>query len=162
MTLTPYELLQGDKKIISVQTGGFPEKLSVKIPPGITPGKKIRIPGKGTQGPGGRGDLYLRINIDLPPDFSFENGKLVYQKYVPFSTACLGGTVQVPSIEGGHLKLKVPAGIRCGQKLRLKGKGLPGRQGGRDDMYVKIMVDVPKSLTGEQKRLIEELKREGL
>ena len=161
MTLTPYELLQGDKKIISIQTGGFPEKLSVRIPPGITQGKKIRIPGKGAQGPGGRGDLYLRINIELPPGFHFEAGKVVYDQFVPFSTACLGGQVEVPSLEGGHLKLKVPAGIRCGQKLRLKGKGLPGAKG-REDMYVKIMVDVPKRLSKDQKKAVEELKRLGL
>ena len=161
MTLTPYELLQGDKKIISIQTGGFPEKLSVRIPPGITQGKKIRIPGKGAQGPGGRGDLYLRINIELPPGFHFEDGKLVCDRYVPFSTACLGGQVEVPSLEGGSIKVKVPGGIRCGQKLRLKGKGLPGANG-RDDMYVKVLVDVPKRLSKEQKRLVEELRGKGL
>ena len=161
--VTPQEVLNGDKKIIALQTGGFPEKISVKIPKGIEQGKKIRVPAKGVQGPGGRGDLYLRINITLPQGFYFDkDGKLVYDKFIKFSEACLGTKVEVPSIDGGKLKLKVPPGIRCGQKMRLRGKGLPGPGGTRKDLYVKIMIDVPKSLNAEQKKVVEELKKVGL
>jgi len=161
--VTPYEVIHGDKKIISLQTGGFPEKISVKIPKGITRGKKIRVPGKGTQGPGGRGDLYLRINISLPPGFYFDqDGNVIYDRYITFSEACLGTTVEIPGLDGSSLKLKIPAGIKCGQKMRLKGKGLPGPRGGKHDLFARIMVHVPKKLSKEQKRLVEELKKAGL
>lgn len=161
--VTPQEVINGDKKIISLQTGGFPEKISVTIPKGIGQGKKIRVPGKGVQGPGGRGDLYLRVNISLPPGFYFDkDGNLVHDKYIRFSEACLGTKVDVPGIDGTTLKLKIPAGTRCGQKMRLRGKGLPSGTGARNDLFVRVLVDVPKSLTKEQRRVIEELKKAGL
>ncbi len=161
--VTPQEVINGDKKIISLQTGGYPEKISVTIPKGIRQGQKIRVPGKGVKGPGGRGDLYLRVNISLPYGFYFDqDGKLIYDKFIKFSEACLGTKTEVPSLEGGTLKLKVPAGIRCGQKMRLKGKGLPEKGGVRQDLYVRIMIDVPKSLTQDQKKAVEELKKVGL
>ncbi len=161
--VTPQEVINGDKKIIALQTGGFPEKISVKIPKGIEEGKKIRVPGKGVQGPGGRGDLYLKIHITLPPGFYFDkDGNLVYDKFIKFSEACLGTKVEVPGIDGTTLKLKIPAGTRCGQKMRLRGKGLPTSGGSRNDLYVRVMVDVPKSLNAEQKKAVKELKRLGL
>ncbi len=161
--VTPYEVIHGDKKIISLQTGGFPEKISVTIPRGITQGKKIRVPGKGTSGPGGRGDLYLRINISLPPGFYFgREGHVTYERFITFSQACLGTSIEVPGLDGSTLKLKVPAGTRCGQKMRLRGKGLPGPGGKTQDLYVKIMIHVPGKLTKRQRKLVEELQKEGL
>ncbi len=161
--VTPQEVINGDKKVISIQTGGFQEKISVTIPKGIENGKKIRIPGKGTQGPGGRGDLYLRINISLPPGFYYDSdGNIIYDKYISFSDACLGTKVDVPGLDGSMLKLKVPAGIKCGQKMRLRGKGLPKMSGGQGDLFVKVLIDVPKKLTSEQKKIVSELKKVGL
>ena len=161
--VTAQEVINGDKKIISLQTGGFPEKISVKIPKGIEHGKKIRVPGKGVQGPGGRGDLYLRINITLPPGFYFDkDGSLVYDKFIRFSEACLGTRVDVPGIDGKTLKLKIPAGTRCGQKMRLRAKGLPTSGGTRKDLFVRVMVDIPKALSAEQKKLVKELQKVGL
>ncbi len=161
--VTPYEVIHGDKKIISLQTGGFPEKISVTIPKGIANGKKIRVPGKGTQGPGGRGDLYLKINISLPPGFYFDkDGNVIYDRFITFSQACLGTSVEIPGLDGSNLKLKIPPGIRCGQKMRLKGKGLPGPRGGNHDLFVRVMVHVPKKLSKEQKKLVEELQKVGL
>ena len=161
--VTPQEVLNGDKKIISLQTGGFPEKISVKIPRGIPNGKKIRVPGKGVQGPGGRGDLYLRINISLPPGFYFDrDGNLVYDKFIRYSEACLGTRTDIPGIDGRALKLKIPAGTKCGQKMRLRGKGLPTSSEARKDLFVRIMVDVPKRLSNDQKKAVEGLKKAGL
>lgn len=161
--VTPHEVLNGDKKIISLQTGGFPEKISVTIPRGITRGKRIRIPGKGTQGPGGRGDLYLKINISLPPGFHFDKtGNVVYDRYITFSQACLGTRVEIPGVDGNSLTLNIPAGIKCGQKMRLKGKGLPGPSGAKHDLFVKIMVHVPKKLSKEQKQAVEKLQKLGM
>ena len=161
--VTPQEVFNGDKKIISLQTGGFPEKISVTIPRGITRGKKIRVPGKGTQGPGGRGDLYLRINISLPPGFHFDRrGNVIYDRFITFSQACMGTRVEVPGLDGSSLTLKIPAGTKCGQKMRLKGKGLPGPRGGKHDLFVKIMIHVPKKLSKEQKQAVENLQKLGM
>jgi curved DNA-binding protein len=129
---------------------------------GIGHGKRIRVPGKGTQGPGGRGDLYLKINISLPPGFHFDqNGDIIYDKFISYSQACFGASVDIPGLDGGNLKLKVPPGTRCGQKMRLKGRGLPDSKGMRD-LFVRIMVDIPKHLTAEQKRIVKELQKAGL
>ncbi len=162
MTLTPKELVDGGKKIISLQTGGTQEKISVNIPRGITEGKKIRVSGKGTPGPGGRGDLYLRIHVAAGPGFRVKGSDVETDLFIPFSAACLGTKAEVPTIDGKNVKLKIPAGTRCGQKMRLKGKGLPTTAGGRGDQYVKVMVDVPGKLKREQKKLIKALKEAGL
>jgi len=162
MTLTPKELLDGGKKIISLQTGGTREKISVNIPKGITHGKKIRVAGKGTPGPGGRGDLYLRINVAAGPGFRVKGSNVEADLFIPFSAACLGTKTEVPTIDGKNVKLKIPAGTRCGQKMRLKGKGLPKSAGGRGDLYVNVLVDVPGKLSREQKKLIKALKEAGL
>ena len=162
MTLTPRELLEGGKKIISLQTGGVQEKISVNIPKGITEGKKIRVAGKGTPGPGGRGDLYLRIHVAAGPGFRVKGNDVETDLFIPFSEACLGTKAQVQTIDGGSVKLKIPAGTRCGQKMRLKNKGLPTSTGGRGDHYVRVMVDVPGKLNREQKKLIKALKEAGL
>ncbi len=162
LTLTPKELLEGGKKIISLQTGGTQEKISVNIPKGITDGKKIRVTGKGTPGPGGRGDLYLRIHVAAGPGFKVNGSNVETDIFIPFSAACLGTKAEVPTVDGKNVKLKIPAGTRCGQKMRLKGKGLPTPAGGRGDQFVRIMVDVPGKLNREQKKLVKALKDAGL
>lgn len=162
LAVTPDEVFSGDKKSIAFQTGGFQEKIAVTIPKGIGNGKKIRVPGKGAPGPGGRGDLYLKINIVAPPGFTVKENEVEYEQHVSFSDACLGTKVEVPCIDGSRVKLKVPAGVRCGQRFRLKGRGLPDTGGSRHDQYVKIMVSVPEKLSREQKKLIKQLKDMGL
>lgn len=162
LSLTPGELLEGGKKIISLQTGGTREKISVNIPKGVTEGKKIRVTGKGAPGPGGRGDLYLRIHVAAGPGFRVTGSDVETDLFIPFSAACLGTKTEVPTIGGGNVKLKIPAGTRCGQKMRLKGRGLPTAAGGRGDQYVNVMVDVPGKLNREQKKLIKTLKEAGL
>ena len=162
LTLTPKEVIEGGKKIISLQTGGAQEKISVNIPKGITDGKKIRVAGKGTPGPGGRGDLYLRIHVSAGPGFRINGSDVESDLFIPFSDACLGTKTEVATIDGSKVKLKIPAGIRCGRKMRLKGKGLPGPGGRRGDQFVRVMVDVPEKLTGEQKKLVKSLKEAGL
>jgi curved DNA-binding protein len=160
--LSPNEILQGSHKLISIQTGGNPERISVHIPKGISPGKKIRVAGKGGQGPGGRGDLYLLISLRLDPGFRLNGSDVEVDKVVKFTDACLGTEVEVPTVEGGTVRLKIPAGARCGQKLRLRGKGLPTASGARGDEYVRVMIEVPARLTSKQKDLVLKLKKEGL
>jgi curved DNA-binding protein len=162
LAVTPSEVFSGDKKNIAFQTGGFQEKIAVTIPRGIGNGKKIRVPGKGAPGQGGRGDLFLKINIVAPPGFTINGNEVEYEHAVSFSEACLGTKVEVPCIDGSRVKLKVPAGVRCGRRFRLKGRGLPDTGGKRHDQYVKIVVAVPEKLTGEQKKIVKQLKDVGL
>ena len=121
--------------------------------------------GKGSPSPygGPPGDLFLIIREQSHPVFTREGSDLIVEKRIPFSKACLGSDISVKSLEGKELKVKVPAGIQPQSKLRLKGHGLPaGKTGGRGDIYVKIVVDVPKNLSNEQKKLIKELAGLGL
>jgi curved DNA-binding protein len=159
------EILSGAEKTISLRRGNKTENVSVKIPKGIKSGQKLRLSGKGSPSPygGPPGDLYLVVNEQPHPVFSREDNNLVVEKLIPFSKACLGSEISVTSLEGKELKIKVPAGIQPNAKLRLKGHGLPsGKTGGRGDIYVKISVEIPKTLSAEQKKLIQELATKGL
>jgi curved DNA-binding protein len=159
------EILSGSEKAISLRREGKTENVSVKIPKGIKAGQKLRLAGKGSPSPygGPPGDLFLIINEQPHPVFTREGNNLIVEQHIPFSNACLGSEVNVKSLDGKNLKVKVPAGIQPQAKLRLKGHGLPaGKTGGRGDIYVKIMVDIPKKLTAEQKKLVKELADKGL
>jgi curved DNA-binding protein len=154
------EILNGSEKTISLRRENKTENVSVKIPKGIKSGQKLRLTGKGSPSPygGPPGDLYLVIHEQPHPVFSRDGNNLIVEKHISFSKACLGSEISVNSLEGKELKVKVPAGIQPHAKLRLKGHGLPaGKTGGRGDIYVKVTVDVPKTLTAEQKKLIKEL-----
>ena len=112
---------------------------------------------------GPSGDLFLIIKEQPHPDFTRDGNNLIREQRIPFSKACLGSEISVKSLEGKELKVKIPAGIQQQSKLRLKGHGLPvGKTGGRGDIFVKIAVDIPKSLTADQKKLIKELADNGL
>ncbi len=162
LPLSPEEAVNGSQKIISIQTSGRPERISVRIPKGIGPGKKIRIAGKGEPGPGGRGDLYLLVRLKLDPRFRVDGSDVEIDRVIRFSDACLGTEIEVPTVEGKTVRLKVPEGTRCGRKLRLRGKGLPTAFGGRGDQYIRILIDVPERLTLRQRMLAQKLRKEGL
>ena len=165
MPISLADALTGTEKTIALGRGAAAKKVSVKIPPGIESGKKLRVSGKGSPSPmgGQAGDLYLKIRVAPHPDFERVGNDLVHEKKVPFSTACFGGKVAVTTLEGKTLNLKIPAGIQPHSKLRLKGHGMPaGPIGPRGDLLVRILVDVPKKLTGKQKELVEKLAGEGL
>ena len=163
--VTLAEIMTGTEKTIALGRGAGADKVSVKIPPGIESGKKLRVAGKGfasSQG-GPAGDLYLLINVLPDPTFSRDGNDLICDKFIPFSAATLGDTVAVPTLEGKTLNVKVPPGIQPQAKLRLKGHGLPaGPLGPRGDLLVRFMVGVPATVTPAQKRLIEELQALGL
>jgi len=159
------EVFHGATKMVSYRRGGKLERVSVKIPPGIATGQKLRLAGKGEPGPpGGQpGDLYIRIRVLDHPHFKREGNDLETVKEITFSQAALGATVEVPAIDGKTLSVKVPKGVQSGARLRLKGQGLPRFKGsGRGDLYVKVKVQVPKRLSKRQRELIEELAKEGL
>jgi curved DNA-binding protein len=159
------EVLSGSEKTISLRRENKTENVSVKIPKGIKVGQKLRLAGKGSPSPygGPPGDIFLIIKEQPHPDFTRDGNNLISEQRIPFSKACLGSELSVKSLEGKELKVKIPAGIQQQSKLRLKGHGLPlSKTGGRGDIYVKITVDIPKSLTKEQKKLIKQLADNGL
>jgi curved DNA-binding protein len=155
----------GEKTIAFHKEDGSYEKVSVKVPPGIQSGQKLRIPGKGQPSPldGPSGDLYIKLNVMPHPQFTRDGADLITEKEITFSQAALGTSIPVSTIDGKMLNLAVPPGIQSQTKLRLKGHGLPRfKASGRGDLFVKIAVQVPKKLTGKQRRLLEELAAEGL
>ncbi|MFC1826564.1 DnaJ C-terminal domain-containing protein [Thermodesulfobacteriota bacterium] len=159
------EILSGSEKTISLRREGQTENVSVKIPKGIKAGQKLRLAGKGNPSPygGPPGDLLLIINEQPHPVFTRDGNNLIVEQKIPFSKACLGSEISIKSLEDKELKVKVPAGIQQQAKLRLKGHGLPaGKKGGRGDIFVKFLVDIPKKISEEQKKIIEELAEKGL
>jgi curved DNA-binding protein len=162
LPLSPRELFESGQKVISLNSAGQPERISVRVPPGIVDGKKMRIAGKGAVGPGGRGDLYLKIRLQVDPRFRVDGADVEIDQLVDFSKACLGTKVEVPTLVGTNVQLKVPSGTPCGQRLRLRGQGLPTPNGGRGDQYVRVFVRVPKRLSSKQKEFVRAMAAEGL
>jgi curved DNA-binding protein len=165
LPITLSEVLTGAEKTISLGRGAAAEKVSVKIPAGIETGKKLRISGKGSSSPmgGPPGDLYLLIKVEPHHTYVRKGSHLTMDLQIPYSSAVLGAEVEVPTLEGKQLKVKVPPGCQPQAKLRLRKHGLPDSPGGtRGDLLVKILVAVPKDLSEEQKELVDRLKESGL
>ena len=133
--------------------------LSVKIPPGVDEGDRIRLTGEGEAGQNGGppGDLYVDIRVRPHPIFERSGGDLSCAIPVSFATAALGGSIDVPTLEG-QVSLKVPAETQSGKVFRLRGKGLkPVRSSATGDLYCRVEVETPVGLTAEQKKLVEQL-----
>jgi molecular chaperone DnaJ len=136
--------------------------LSVNIPPGVEDGTRIRLAGEGEAGVRGgpTGDLYIFLSIGAHPFFQREGADLHCRVPVSMVTASLGGEFEVPTIDGGRTKVKVPEGTQSGRRFRLTGKGMPvlrSRQSG--DMYVQVLVETPQKLTKKQRELLSEFER---
>jgi curved DNA-binding protein len=131
-------------------------KLSVRLPKGITEGSQIKLPGKSDMG----GDIYVNIHIAEHKAFMIDGYDLTREIHVPVYDAVLGKDISVPTLNG-EVTVKMPAGIQDGQKLRLKGKGMPKRDGTNGDMYVRIRIDIPRYVNDKQKALWEELSKLG-
>ncbi|MFC1883886.1 DnaJ C-terminal domain-containing protein [Thermodesulfobacteriota bacterium] len=164
LPVTLEDLLTSPSKIISYRVNGKDEKVSVKIPPGIEEGKKLRLRGKGEPGNNGgpQGDLFIKIKILDHPIFKHERNNLKLKKQIKLSEAILGTEIEVTTIDDKKLKLKIPPGTQNNSKFRLKGYGLPNMKGGgRGDAYAEIIVDIPKKLNKKQKSIIDSLVEEG-
>jgi curved DNA-binding protein len=156
LSITLEESVLGAEKKLSLKKGDRTEEVSVK---------KLRLAGKGLAGPygGPAGDLYLIIQVLPHPIFSRDGDDLYVEKTVSYSQACLGSTIEVPTLSGGSKRLKIPVGTQSNTKIRMKGFGAPNLKGeGRGDQFVRIFVDVPKKLTVRQSDLIKKLSEEGL
>lgn len=164
LTISIEEAASGGEKRISYRKNGEVEEVSVRIPKGISAGKKLRLAGKGMAGKKGGppGDLYLQISIGEHPVFSREGDDLMVEKEIRVSEAILGTSIEVPTLEGTK-RIKVPPGTQSHTKMRLKGLGLPRfEKDGRGDEYVKLIVKIPKRVSDKAKHLVQELAGEGL
>lgn len=135
--------------------------LTVKIPPGIATGQQLRLSGEGEHGTAGGppGDLYVVIHVQEHPFFHREGDDLYCEMPIHFPTLALGGTLKVPTLKD-RAELNIPAGTQPGTRFRIRGKGMPNVNGrGHGDLHVIARASVPKKLTKDQKRLLEELAR---
>lgn len=139
---------------ISVQEKSY----EVKIPKGILPGQKVRLSGQGGAGTGGgpRGDLYLKVEYDPHPIYRVEGRDLLMDLPVAPWEAALGKEVQI-STPGGAVTLKIPPGTQSGQKLRLRGRGIPNPKGASGDLLALIHIVVPRRLSEKERKLFQEL-----
>ncbi|SES09294.1 molecular chaperone DnaJ [Tranquillimonas rosea] len=138
--------------------------LSVNIPPGVETGTRIRLGGEGEAGlrGGPAGDLYIFIEVAEHQLFQREAQHLHCRVPVSMIAASLGGDIEVPTIDGGRSRVKVPAGSQSGKQMRLRGKGMPQlRGGGYGDMYIELAVETPVNLSSKQKDLLREFDRAG-
>jgi curved DNA-binding protein len=163
LELTLEEAYAGATRRLSIKQGGHARSVDVRIPPGVSEGSRVRVPGEGTNGPAGTraGDLYLRIHL-LPHDRLERKDRDLYTHVsIPITVAVLGGEAEVQSIDNRALRLKVPATTQNGQVFRLKGHGMPavGKVDNRGDLYVTADIRMPRRLSPEQQRLYEELAR---
>ena len=137
------------------------ETYQVKIPAGVSEGQRLRVAGRGEAGFGGgaSGDLYLRVRLAKHPDFDVEDHNLIYEADIAPWEAVLGANISVPTLNG-RVNIKIPPGTHNGQKMRVRGHGLPTRGGGNGDLIVVTHIDVPTNITDSQRRLWEQLAKE--
>ena len=137
------------------------KRLSVTIPKGVDDGTRIRLSGKGEAGSRGasNGDLYLFINVDRHDLFKRSDVNLFFEFPISIADAALGTTIEIPTIDGGKAKIKIPDGTQSGKQFRLKGKGMPFmRRGDYGDLYVQVKTEVPIYLNKQQKELLEKFR----
>jgi molecular chaperone DnaJ len=139
------------------------KRYTVKIPAGVKDGTRIRLKGKGEAGYGGAaaGDLFVVTRVEPSKVYEHRGDDLVVTVPVPYSTAALGGSVEVPTPDG-PVSLKIPAGTEDGKLLRIKGRGAPRLKGsGKGDVLARIRIEVPKRMNKKQRELLEELQKAG-
>ncbi|GAM08534.1 chaperone protein DnaJ [Geobacter sp. OR-1] len=132
--------------------------LSVKVPPGVETGNRLKVTGEGGQGTKGgtNGDLYVLINVKEHPIFSREGNDVICETPISFAQAALGSEIEIPTLDG-KVSLKIPEGTQSGKIFRLRGKGIPVLQGyGRGDQLVVVRVETPTNLNRQQRELLEE------
>jgi molecular chaperone DnaJ len=150
----PCRSCRGEGRIDKAQT------LEVNVPPGVDSGTRIRVAGKGEAGPFGAppGDLYIFLHVRRHGVFEREGTTLITRVPITFTTAALGGEIEIPGLDGARHAIEIPAGIQAGKQLRKRGAGMPVLQGrGHGDLVIEIAVETPTKLTARQKELLREL-----
>ena len=165
LPLTLQDVAHGTSKTVTFQHQGRSENITVKIPPGMITGKKLRLAGKGEQsGYGGPpGDLYIQSLVSADPTFTTDAHDLYTTITIRLSDSLLGTQVDIPTLDGGALSLKIPPGTRHKTRMRLAGHGLPKmKESSKGDLYVTVLVNITRNLTSEQKKLVEKLAATGM
>jgi curved DNA-binding protein len=165
LTVSFYEAYNGAERDVQLTGGaGGSETVRVRIPKGVTQGARLRVRGKGAAGFGGGapGDLLLKVEIAPHPTFRFAGEDLELDLPIPLTGALLGVTVDVEAPSGETCAVRIPAGTATGQKLRLRGRGFPKRDGGHTDLLARVVVTLPRDLTAEQRLHVEALRDLGL
>jgi curved DNA-binding protein len=159
--VTLEEAMRGSVRTVNVRHNSRNESYQVKIPAGVTEGQKLRVAGRGEAGAGGgeAGDLFLRVRLAKHPDFEVHDHNLIYEVELAPWEAVLGASISVPTLEG-RVNIKIPAGTQNGQKLRVRGRGLPLRGEGQGDLIVVTRVEVPKMVSEAERKLWEQLASE--
>ena len=137
------------------------KRISVTIPKGVDDGTRIRLTGKGEAGSkgGNNGDLYLFVNVHSHELFKRSEENLFFECPISIADAALGSSIEIPTIDGGKAKIKIPAGTQSGKQFRLRGKGMPYmRASDYGDLYVQVNTEVPISLNKKQKELLEKFR----
>jgi DnaJ-class molecular chaperone len=163
LPLTLDEAFHGTTRRLAIKHDGHARTVDVRIPAGVNDGSRVRVAGEGEHGTGGAGagDLYLRIRLAPHPTFQRKGADLHASVPLPLTTAVLGGEADVPTLEGRPLRLRIPAGTQNGQVFRLRGHGMPlvGKSQTRGDLYATAAVQLPRTLTAEQRQHFEALAR---
>ncbi len=166
LPLTLSEIINGTDKTISYNHDGQTQKITIKIPKGMVPGKKLRLNGKGQPSANGgpSGDLFVKAKVLTDPLFRIEGYDLYLNREIRLSEALLGTQLSIPTPDNRELILKVPSGTNHKTKLRLSRNGLPhiNDTKKKGDLYVEIVVKMAKTLNEQQIRLIEKIAETGL
>lgn len=136
-----------------------PQRLEVQVPPGVDNGTRIRLAGKGEAGPFGAppGDLYIFLHVKAHKVFERDGTTLMTRAPISFTTAALGGSIELPGVDGAKHVIDIPAGIQSGKQLRKRGAGMPVLQGrGAGDLVIEIHVETPTKLSPRQRELLRE------
>jgi curved DNA-binding protein len=156
------DAIKGSVQRLQLRHDGHARTVEVRIPAGVTDGSRVRVAGEGGRGAGSApsGDLYLRVQLQPHPVFDVKGRDVYTRSRVPVPIAVLGGEIDVVTPDHKTLRLKLPAGTQSGQKFRLRGHGLPsvGKADERGDLYANIEVDIPKTLSDEERKHYEALK----
>lgn len=159
--LTLDEAFRGAMRRLSIKQDGHARTVDVRIPAGVKDGSRVRVSGEGEPGTGGAasGDLFLRVRLQPHPTFERKSQDLYVRVSIPATKAVLGGEIDVPTLEGRTLRLKVPPLTQPGQVFRLKGHGMPtvGKPDQRGDLYATVDVALPRKLSDEARKHWEAL-----
>jgi curved DNA-binding protein len=166
LPLTVHDIAAGTSKTLTLQLpSGSKDTMTVQIPKGMITGKKLRIAGRGQPSPygGPAGDLYIKSKVIHDPVYTIKDHDLTISREIKLSESLLGTQISVPTVDGKQLNLKIPPGTKHKNKMRLAGHGIPHMKGGGSgDLFVEVLVQIPKRLSDKQKQLIEKLAEAGI
>jgi DnaJ-class molecular chaperone len=155
------DALRGTVQRLGISQNGQHRNVEVRIPAGVADGSRVRVSGEGERGSGSgaSGDLYLRVKLRPHPRFELKGRDLFAKVKVPVTTAVLGGEVDVPTLGGKSLRLKIPVATQNGQMFRLRTHGLPttAKDGQPGDLYATVDIAIPQSLSSEERQHYEAL-----